>query len=258
MNRLLEIGFDPAGHWLLDGEVLRYELARNSTQRNILYAFVSDGQVMYIGKTVQTLARRMSGYKQPGATQVTNIRNHENIRSLLTHGAAVEILALPDNGLMHYGQFHLNLAAALEDDLVRVIAPPWNGGSVDDGIHPPRPLVGGAVDFAPDMEPQRPVIGTFAFVLQPTYFAQGFFNVGIAVQALLGADGETIEMVLGADAQPILGTINRRANANGAPRIMGGMSLRNWFQTAASVTATISVEVLSPTSIRLGAPCPSA
>ena len=56
--------------------------------------------------------------------QSINARNHKNIRALLERGSAVEILALPDNGLLHYGQFHLNLAAALEDDLIRVIDPP--------------------------------------------------------------------------------------------------------------------------------------
>jgi hypothetical protein len=254
MNRLLEIGFDPAGHWLLENDTLGYSLARHSTRTNILYAFVSDGQIMYVGKTVKTLKQRMSGYMRPSPTQSTNLRNRDNIRLLLAQGAAVDILALPDNGLLHYGQFHLNLAAALEDDLIRVIDPPWNGGRVDDGIHPPAPPA--ECIAHPDLgaEPPAHAVGAFAVVLQSTYFAHGFFNVGVAFQALLGADGETIEMLLGDEVQPILGTINRRANANGTPRIMGGAGLRGWFHTAASVAATISVEVYSPTSIRLRAP----
>lgn len=254
MNRLLEIGFDPAGHWLLDGVALDFSLARHSTQRNILYAFVCDGQVMYVGKTVQPLARRMAGYRRPAPTQSTNARNHKNIRALLERGSAVEILALPDNGLLHYGQFHLNLAAALEDDLIRVIDPPWNGGQVDDGVHPPATPEERARGEEDGIEPAASAVGGFTFTLQPTYFAQGFFNVGVAAQRLLGQDGETLEMFLGDDPQPILGTINRRANTNGTPRIMGGVGLRNWFQAAATVSASISVEVLSPTSIRLRAP----
>jgi hypothetical protein len=254
MNRLLEIGFAPAGHWLLDGGALDYALARHSTQRNILYAFVCDGQVMYVGKAVQPLARRMTGYRRPAPTQSVNARNHKNIRALLERGSAVEILALPDNGLLHYGQFHLNLAAALEDDLIRVIDPPWNGGQVDDGIHPPATPEERASDEGEGLEPAAPAVGGFTFILQPTYFAQGFFNVGVAAQRLLGQDGETLEMFLGDDPQPILGTINRRANANATPRIMGGLGLRDWFQAAATVSASISVEVQSPTSIRLRAP----
>jgi hypothetical protein len=38
----------------------------------------------------------------------------------------VEIYALPDNGLLRYGGFHVNLAAGLEDSIVRDLNPPWN------------------------------------------------------------------------------------------------------------------------------------
>ena len=99
MNRLLEIGFHAAGHWhLVDGE-LSLELLRHGSQRNILYAFVSDGDVKYVGKTVRPLAKRLYGYKNPGATQSTNIKNNARIKELLSSGAAVDIFALPDNVL---------------------------------------------------------------------------------------------------------------------------------------------------------------
>ncbi len=128
MNRLLQIGFQPAGHWLLVNGKLKFDLTRHATQTNILYAFVCDAEVMYVGKTVRTLAVRMSGYRTPTRTQTTNVNNNRRILDLLARGAAIEILALPDNGLLHYGMFHLNLAAALEDDIIRKLNPPWNGG----------------------------------------------------------------------------------------------------------------------------------
>lgn len=253
MNRLLEIGFEPAGHWLLQGEELTYALTRHATQRNILYAFVCDGQVMYVGKTTRPLQRRMRGYKRPGATQATNVRNHASLREQLVQGAAVEILALPDNGLLHYGQFHLNLAG-LEDDLIRVIDPAWNGGRVDDGVHAPAlPLQPDKGDAVEDTPPERPV-GSFTFVLRPAYFNQGFFNVGVAAQALLGAGAEAIDIYVGEQQQAIAGMINRRANGNRTPRIMGGVGLRRWFQEVGFVGAKMPVEVLSPTSIRLLTP----
>src|SRR5437870_9631603 len=145
MNRLLEIGFEPAGHWLLENDRPNFELTRHSTQKNILYAFVCDGQVKYVGKTVRALSVRMSGYKNPGKTQTTNINNHRCIKELLSDGVAVEILALPDSGLLHYGQHHLNLAAALEDDIIRVVDPEWNGGASEGSITEP---VSAAVESA--------------------------------------------------------------------------------------------------------------
>jgi hypothetical protein len=246
MNRLLEIGFEPAGHWPLENDKLKFELTRHSTQKNILYAFVCDGQVKYVGKTVRALSVRMSRYKNPGKTQTTNINNHRCIKELLSDGVAVEILALPDSGLLHYGQFDLNLAAALEDDIIRVVDPKWNGGTSEGAITMPE-------SAAEESVPASPAMGTFSFTLQPTYYRTGFFNVGASSQKFLGADGEMIELFLGSESQPILGTINRRANTNGAPRMMGGTGLRNWFNANASVMESIAVDVLSPTSIRLRA-----
>lgn len=252
MNRLLEIGFEPAGHWTLENGKLKCELTRHSSQKNILYAFVCDGQVKYVGKTIRALAVRMTGYKTPGKTQTTNINNHRRIRELLGEDVAVEIFALPDTGLLHYGQFHLNLAAALEDDIIRIIDPEWNGGRSETAVNlPARAVADPESENESELEPASPPFGTFSFTLQPTYYRTGFFNVGVSSQKFLGADGEKIELFLGDRAQPILGSINRRANTNGTPRIMGGSGLRDWFNTHASVAANISVDVLSPTAIRL-------
>lgn len=252
MNRLLEIGFEPAGHWILENDQIKCELIRHSSQRNILYAFVCDGEVKYVGKTVRALATRMAGYKTPGKTQTTNIANHRRIKQLLAQNVAVEILALPDNGLLHYGQFHLNLAAGLEDDIIRVIDPEWNGGATECVVGVPASSLGElATAQEQTLEQVIPAVRTFSFILQPTYFRMGFFNVGVSSQNLLGADGETIELFLGDSTQPILGSINRRANGNGTPRIMGGTGLRDWFNAATSISANISVAVLSPNAIRI-------
>ena len=252
MNRLLEIGFQPAGSWSLEDGRLRFVLTRHATQANILYAFACNGEVMYVGKTTQTLARRMAAYRTPAASQSTNIGNNRRISACLQADVAVDILALPDNGLMHYGQFHLNLAAALEDDIIRRLAPAWNGGKTEiPAIEPPASEL--AADDTAQKTPDMPTVGTFTFVLQKTYLRQGFFNVGVDAQALLGADGDTIELFLGESEHPVLGTINRRANTNGTPRIMGGLAVRRWFESHARELSRITVNVMSPTSIRLRA-----
>jgi len=125
---LIEIGFKTAGTWELDGDGIGCNLNELASARNVLYAFAVDGELMYVGKTVQSLRSRMTGYRNPGTTQSTNIKNNRNVRQSLVQGKTVEILVLPDNGLLHYGNFHVNLAAGLEDSIVRELNPPWNGG----------------------------------------------------------------------------------------------------------------------------------
>lgn len=250
MNRLLEIGFELAGHWLLgDDKRLTCKLLRHSAQANILYAFVRNGEVMYVGKTIRTLSARMAGYRNPNESQTTNINNNRRISELLTRGDAIDILALPDNGLLHYGRFHVNLAAALEDDIIRTLNPPWNGGKPEKSIEIAAPA--SASSPASEQPIKQSFRETFRFKLQPTYFQTGFFNVGVSAQKFIGSDGETVELFLGDNAQPVLGTINRTVNNNGTPRVMGGTAVRNWFQESAQELDEIAVYVLSPTSLRL-------
>jgi hypothetical protein len=128
LGRLKTIGFTVAGLWKFDGEGIACELNELAIARNVLYSFAVDGQLMYVGKTVQPLRVRMAGYRNPGPTQSTNIKNNQNIRESLARGKQVEVYVLPDNGLLHYGKFHVKLAAGLEDSVVRELNPPWNGG----------------------------------------------------------------------------------------------------------------------------------
>lgn len=238
MNRLLDIGFELAGHWSLNATTLSFELIRHGSQRNILYAFVCDGEVKYVGKTIQSLRSRMNGYKNPGASQITNVRNNLRLKEQLNNGAAVDILALPDNGLLHYGQFHYNLAAGLEDSIIKVLKPEWNGK--------PRPTRSDSQD---ELEPPLEPIDIFQLVLHPSYFNSGFFNVPVAHSASIAEDAEPIEIFCGGSTNPISGAINRRANQNNSPRILGGTGLRDWFQSNLSVMQKVTVTVHTPNSI---------
>lgn len=87
---------------------------------------------MYVGKSRKTLRERMYSYRNPGPTQSTNIRGNRLLLDALSEGSTVELFVLPDNGLLYYGGFHVNLAAGLEDSLIRDLQPPWNGGKKSD------------------------------------------------------------------------------------------------------------------------------
>jgi hypothetical protein len=124
LARLRAIGFKLAGHWKRSGIGIVFELDRNlATACNVLYFFAVDGELMYLGKTINSLQHRMQSYKTPAKSAAkggsTNIKNNENIRMCLGQEKTVQVFALPDNGLLQYGGFHVNLAAGLEDSLVR-------------------------------------------------------------------------------------------------------------------------------------------
>jgi GIY-YIG catalytic domain. len=129
LKRLLAIGFTIAGRWVLsaDGRI-DFDPQSLDSADDVLYAFVVDGELMYIGKTTKGLTSRMSNYKNAHSSQPTNTRNQKRIRECLLRNQSVEIYVLPDNGLLKYGGFHINLATGLEDSLIKELNPPWNGG----------------------------------------------------------------------------------------------------------------------------------
>lgn len=272
MHRLLRIGFQSVGYWEphpKKPEALVYFLRTAAPHPHTLYAFVLDGEVKYVGKTTRTLAARMDNYMrgpnepEPGnkrgipspRARTTNARVGRAILDALNQGSMVEIYALPDIELHHYGDFHLNLAAGLEDSIIAVLQPEWNGGKKarKDGMEAPVALA----PVLPQPEPHPPIDGHPVKVLSikmgATYWDKGFFNVGVDGTDVLGADGQTIELYCGEADAPILGTINRRANLNGTPRIFGGKALRDWIQANLVRDGLMRVDVLTPTAIRLSA-----
>ncbi len=126
LRRLEDAGFRRVGRWVLGVRGPECRLEDHSGTSNVLYAFVSGRDVLYVGKTTMSLGRRMYGYQNPGPSQRTNIANHKNLKVLLESGQTVHVLVLVDElGLTHAG-FDISLAAGLEDSVIHSLKPPWN------------------------------------------------------------------------------------------------------------------------------------
>ena len=201
MNRLIDIGFEKVGHWRVVGKELEFELTSLAQAENVLYAFLSQGEVKYIGKTSRSLEKRLYGYKYPDTTQSTNIKNNAaNVREILLDGGSVEVWAWADPGYLRYGEFRVNLAAGLEDNLISKIKPPWNGREGNSRWSLPNVPEPSDTPIDPEglpakygmVEQRREFIdtrGQFTFLLRPTYYNQGFFNVGVDFERLFAGDG---------------------------------------------------------------------
>lgn len=132
LSILQKIGFVRAGRWTLSSFGLELELDPIlSSQQNALYAFVTNGSLAYIGKTARALKERMQRYKTPASSAErggsTNIKNNREIINVLSKGGCVDIYAFIDPAQHSHVGFAVNLAAGLEDVLIKKLAPPWNG-----------------------------------------------------------------------------------------------------------------------------------
>jgi hypothetical protein len=271
MNSLLSIGFEMAGQWQLEGDALRAVFDIYAEQHNVLYAFVVEGEVMYVGQSRRTLRARMGNYASSSAKdKSTNWRNKERILTLLMSGSSVAIYTLPDNGLMHYGPFHMNLAAALEVSIIQQLQPPWNWKPGKDGketlvterddvVQKSEPIglakhdTNTESELASDEKPSSPSqfpLEVFDVKLEPSYWKKGFFNGRKVASPWLGAHGEKIEIFFGEEKIPFFGNVNRKTTGDKTPRVFGGTELRQRFQMLPE-GSIVTVEIFSPLSIRI-------
>ncbi len=252
MDRLLKIGFINVGHWKLNNDKIRYYLASHNLEKNVLYCFVTNGEIKYIGKTTMILSKRMYGYQNPNPSQTTNFRVNLLIKETLENNNPVDIFILTDNGLLKYGDFKINLSAGLEDTLIYEINPIWNfsgKNKLEEDKNSDMEII---TEIELNNLTEKMSNISFNIELGKTYYNQGFFNVKTEFSELLGTDKEIIEIQLGDKSENIIkGYINRTANDNGTPRIMGGKTLTDWIKKSFKLGEIMNVEILSSVAIKI-------
>jgi hypothetical protein len=285
MDRLFQIGFRNIGRWTLVRNALELQLDTLPAHRRALYAFATESAVLYVGKTAGALPVRLQAYVAPHQSQRTNVRNRAALIDLLGAGTDVRILGWIDPGLHRIGPFDLNMAAGLEDSIIALLAPPWNGArtaemraAISDmpvdiptapGRLPPMASISAAVaPVAASVFVDAPIIPvasrlrptessahsstsatSFMVRLGKTYYERGFFNVPVAFSQLFGGHGASIELHCGDERACLRATLDRKANQqSGTPRIYGKSELAYWFQRRFRLDDMLKVTVLSPTS----------
>lgn len=264
--KLEEIGFRQLAEWHLAGERLSYRLFQPGPESdalcafpNALYAFTSGETVLYVGKTTKGIRMRFAGYCNPGRNQVTNQKCHNEIKTLLSRNTAVVISVFTGNQFFRYDIFEINLAAGLEDSLIKTLRPRWNGKFIPgefvseteeietEAVLPP--VAAPALSTAPAVKGRGK---SFEVRLGKTYYGSGFINTGTSVSNEIGSHGEPMLIRLGAESHPgVESHIDRKANRNGSPRIYGGARVARWFQENFRLNDVVVGTVLTPNQILL-------
>jgi hypothetical protein len=93
---------------------------------------------------------------------------------------------------------------------------------------------------------------SFQLRLEDSYWSKGFFNVGVDNQKWVTMTDGPIDLYLGNETVPITGRVSRSANQNATPRIHGNKPLADFFQVHYKRGDSVKIEILSPTSMRVG------
>lgn len=94
----------------------------------------------------------------------------------------------------------------------------------------------------------------FPLRLQETYFKRGFFNVTVEFANYVRATEGPVKLKLGQHGIEIEASVDRHANTNGTPRIMGGPRLRDWFQRHFDSMQVVCVDLTSQEMLVLSEP----
>lgn len=272
---LRNLGFVDIGCWEPSGDFIAYRLdgvaaAANEARLNIsnaLYAFVQDDDVLYIGKTSRSIRKRYFGYCRPGKGQQTNMRCHCRIKEAIDRGIEIRIFVFASPSLLQYGDFAINIAAGLEDSLIREFKPPWNVGGKGrliseqgereetEELEADHAGGGNPGDVSPVPTIPGPDTPSFTIELGPTYYKYGFLNPGVDASRHLGEGGEPILIAFSDGSQTVASTINRTANRNGAVRVVGAnQQIARWFHDHFRGGDTVTGYVLDHNTILLSAP----
>ncbi len=269
---LLRLDFVDIAAWRAVGEEINYHLDGESAEANnvrldvpnALYAFVNAETVQYIGKTTQSLRKRLVGYRNPGRSQATNLRCNANIKKALIAGFEIRILVFAPISHLKYDEFEINLAAGLEDSLIKEFDPPWNGREkgvpisedserekADDEAAALAAPAGEAAALASGSMRAAP-LATFAITLGQAYYYQGLINPGVDASKYLGSDGEPIQILFSDGSEPVVSQINRTANVSGAVRVVGrNRNIADWFQKHFRIGEVVEARILDRNHILL-------
>jgi hypothetical protein len=120
--------FQKIGEYLRPGEDPEYQsfIGRNKTKKlPLVYLFVVDGEIKYIGETRQGYSRPLSYHKNKVMK-----RQNEAIRRSTAAGQKVEVYALEvpsEIAVVNGLEIENHLAQDYEKALIRLHSPDWNG-----------------------------------------------------------------------------------------------------------------------------------
>jgi len=124
VEHLVEGGFRHAASWTVADNEVRID--RPLPKERGVYAFIIDGQAMYVGVATMGLAKRLYFYGKPGATQKTSLRLNDVIRRQITEDGNVIDIYVATPPQLEWNGLPVSGDAGLELGLIQTFRLPWN------------------------------------------------------------------------------------------------------------------------------------
>ena len=248
MNKLTDIGFKKVGKWSFENSSFQYELNENYTTKNILYAFVIDNEIKYIGKSIKTISQRLNGYRRPNISQRTNFRLNNLIIEKLREEKEVEIYLFEDNAELNYKGKKINLSAGLEDNLIAEFLPEWNYLGKNRKLSKQKKVIKieNKIEIMEKAYKEEIIIQ-----IGEAYYNQGFFNIGSKYSEFLPKNNLDPIKIQIEENEIIIGKVYKFSNS-GQTRIKDPSGeYKKWVQRNFDKKEVFKVEIIEKDFIKL-------
>ncbi|CAH8282115.1 hypothetical protein EV196_11084 [Mariniflexile fucanivorans] len=248
MKKLTEIGFKKVGKWSFENNLFQFELNANYTTKNILYSFVIEYEIKYIGKSVKTISQRLNGYRRPNISQRTNFRLNNLIIEKLRGGKEVEIYLFEDNAELNYKEKKINLSAGLEDNLIAEFLPEWNYLGKNGKLSKQKKII--------EIENKEKIMEKaykeeIIIQIGEAYYNQGFFNIGSKYSEFLPKNNLDPIKIQIEENEIIIGKVYKFSNS-GQTRIKDPSGeYKRWVQRNFDKKEVFKVEIIEKDFIKL-------
>ena len=249
-EKLLGLNFINIGNWKVSNDLLSPQISSEFSYEidvpNSLYIFYNneEDKILYVGKTTQTLKKRLYQYTR-GNGKSTNQKVNKNIKKTLAKSNSISIWVLNDNYPFSWGPYNINLAAGLEDSIIEMENPPWNGKISETEENEKLVLI----SEDDDVELNKPYI---FLTMQRTYLTIGSINVPSRLSDFLGKHDEEIQIFF--EKKPndsIKLKINRNAVKNHAVRINPNKVILDYFQNHYKLGDKVKIEITNKNQINI-------
>lgn len=257
LEKFKEIGFKPVGSWKVTPNGLTFDIEKEyESKKEVVYAFISDEIVHYVGKTDTTLKNRMTSYKngkEGNKSGSTNKEIYNKIFEKIQKGCEVKIYVLFDIEINHMG-YKVSISSGIEPSLISALDPKlcWNSRYSNSSI---RKISNKSIDnnstrIKPinSSEPLKyPVHAQCA--LRMEYFLKGLISFSKSYSDYLPKNSNVNVQIEIADSKnTFTGKFTRSSDKT---IINGHDDLKDWYNKNFKQNDIIDIEILREDHFRL-------
>ena len=250
VEKLSNIGFIIVGEWkcsIKSEKEIEFNIFQFENEADLLYAFESDGQVHYIGKTEKTLKERMSNYKAGRNLTAgsTNKLVYKNILNLINKGKKINIHILLDNAHLSYHGIKISLPSGLESNLIQSFNEfqLWNSRN---NLSSFKEIDTTNSTVETYFENQSNI---FKLKLSKEYYNKGVISIPKRFKNhVLDTKGVQIKLIIENEKNIIFPTYTISGENM---KINGKSDLKDWFKKHFQLNDIVNIEIISPKEFRV-------